>query len=401
MDVSVYDQKDRFKMGALMIAILLGVVSLWYVDELLQELRDREMKQIKLYGAAQAALSKTKGNDELTNFLFDHILTTNHSIPSIALTEVRGVIDTASVTQRNVHVPSRFQEDPSLYLLDKANEWAEDYLPIKILLDDEAQEYQYIYYTDSYLLTQLIFYPYVQLGGVLVFVFLLYMIFSAARRSEQNRVWAGLAKETAHQLGTPISSLVAWTELMRSGAVDAVSFASEIEKDTQRLTMITDRFSHIGSAPALKRTNLDTMVRQTVQYLSKRTSTKVSVTIENYLAEDACAMINVPLFGWVIENIYKNAIDAMSGVGEIRILVEPAKNQKMLAIDITDTGKGMPKKMLRRVFRPGYSTKKRGWGLGLTLTKRIVEDYHKGKVYVKKSEKNAGTTFRIMIPKAD
>lgn len=403
MNISVYDQKDRVKLAILAVAVVLGILSLYYVDALLHELRQRETRQIKMYGAAQATLSKVKGNDELTSFLFDHVLTTNYSIPSIAITVIDGQVDTASVTQRNVHIPKRLQEDQvayTQYLLQKAREWAKDYDPIEVPLDAQKTEFQFIYYTDSYLLTQLAFYPYVQLGGVLIFAFLLYMIFSAARRSEQNRVWAGLAKETAHQLGTPISSLMAWTEILKTGSEEQVGYAIEIEKDVLRLKMITDRFSHIGSKPALKRANLDATLKQTLQYMVKRVPSKIRLNFENKAPDNTCVMVNIPLFGWVIENLIKNAVDAMNGTGRISVQVGPSQGN-MLAIDITDTGKGIPKKMLRKVFRPGYTTKKRGWGLGLTLTKRIVEQYHGGKIYVKRSEKNLGTTFRILIPSAD
>jgi two-component system, sporulation sensor kinase D len=265
--------------------------------------------------------------------------------------------------------------------------------PIVVELD--GGERNVIYYQESLLLTQLKFYPYVQLGIFGVFLLVAYSLFSTARKSEQNQVWVGMAKETAHQLGTPLSSLIAWVELLRLKGVEE-EVTTEIEKDIKRLETITERFSKIGSQPELKPENVVAVMKNSLSYLQMRVSNKVAFHLNSY-SDNITAPINIPLFEWVIENLCKNAIDAMNGSGSITVDIN--ENVKDIFIDITDSGKGIPKSNLKTVFQPGYTTKKRGWGLGLTLVKRIIEIYHSGKIFVKKSELNKGTTFRIILNK--
>jgi signal transduction histidine kinase len=266
--------------------------------------------------------------------------------------------------------------------------------PIRIDLADTG--IHYIYYQDSFLLTQLKYYPLVQFGVIAVFLLIAYLLFSYARKSEQNQVWVGMAKETAHQLGTPLSSMVAWMELLKLKGLDEDTIR-EIEKDVQRLETITDRFSKIGSAARLENTDIVAMVYETVNYIRSRVSAKVTFNIQPDAAQQILIPLNTHLFEWVIENLCKNAVDAMEGNGQVNI--EITEDTDHIHIDIGDTGKGIPKSRFKTIFRPGYTSKSRGWGLGLTLSKRIVENYHSGRIYVKSSVLNKGTIFRIILKK--
>ena len=252
----------------------------------------------------------------------------------------------------------------------------------------------YIYYSDSVVITQLKYFPYVQMIIVGLFLLISYLIFSTFRNAEQNQVWIGMAKETAHQLGTPLSSLMAWVQLLEARGVDK-STITELNKDIERLETITDRFSKIGANPDLRETSVEAVMAQAISYLRPRLSSKVLFEINQNQGSDVRAMINEPLFGWVIENIFKNAVDAMVGNGKITVDISPEIQN--VYIDISDTGKGIPGVSHKAVFQPGYTTKKRGWGLGLSLAKRIIENYHNGKIFVKRSEPDKGTTFRIVL----
>jgi len=264
--------------------------------------------------------------------------------------------------------------------------------PIKVKFGNRVVNY--IYYTDSIIITQLRYFPFVQLVIIGLFLFISYLIFSTFRNAEQNQVWIGLAKETAHQLGTPLSSLIAWVQLLEARGTDKDTIA-ELNKDIKRLEVITDRFSKIGSAPELTDTVISKVMSSTIDYLRPRISKKVEFEITQNHEGEIKAMINRPLFSWVIENIIKNAVDAMNGKG--KITVEICDEIQNVYIDITDTGKGIPASGHKAVFQPGYTTKKRGWGLGLSLAKRIIEIYHSGKIFVKRSEPDSGTTFRIVL----
>jgi signal transduction histidine kinase len=274
------------------------------------------------------------------------------------------------------------------------------YLPIEVLLKDpKTQEVfgkQYVYYKNSFLLTQLTAYPYIQLFVLAIFGFISYLAFNYSRTSEQNQVWVGLAKETAHQLGTPLSSLMAWVEVLRDDPeISNKGIVDELDKDISKLLMVTERFSSIGSIPTLKNENIYQLVNRVVSYLQPRVSSKIKIEVYA-LSESIQAMVHPPLFEWVLENLCKNAVDAMGSSGTIAIKILRGNDNKVL-IDISDTGKGIPKPMISNVFKPGFTTKKRGWGLGLTLAKRIIELYHEGKIFVKNSEENSGTTFRIEL----
>jgi len=266
--------------------------------------------------------------------------------------------------------------------------------PIEIILDKDKKNY--IFYQDSFLLTQLRYYPYIQFGIIGLFLIIAYSLFNIARKSEQNRVWVGLAKETAHQLGTPLSSLIAWVEMLKLKGVES-EVTNEIKKDITRLETITERFSKIGSVPTLQKENIAEFLKNTIGYLQSRVSGKVVFSLNTNNNTEILVPLNIPLFEWVIENLCKNAIDAIGGNGSITIDV--TNENDVVIIDVTDTGKGIPKSKFNTVFEPGFTTKQRGWGLGLSLAKRIIENYHSGKIFVKRSELNVGTTFRMILKK--
>ncbi|MEQ8907832.1 MAG: HAMP domain-containing sensor histidine kinase [Vicingaceae bacterium] len=291
------------------------------------------------------------------------------------------------------NIDSTKVEDPE-YIQEQIEEMEAANKPISIDLGDGKK--RYIYYNDSPLLTTLKFYPFVQWGVIALFLLIAYYLFSTARNAEQNQVWVGMAKETAHQLGTPLSSLLAWIEVLRSKNVDQ-DVINELSKDLGRLETVTERFSKIGSAPKLEQEDINQVIKGTLAYLKTRLSKKVKFSHTTSNGNKVMASVNIPLLEWVLENIIKNAVDAISGEGEIEIHV--TDQSQFVYIDISDNGKGIPKNARKTVFQPGFTTKQRGWGLGLSLTKRIIENYHSGKVFVKQSEVGHGTTFRIVLNK--
>jgi signal transduction histidine kinase len=380
----VYEQKNWWKRGLFITAVLIGVVSLWYTRQLVDILAQEEQKKVVLWANATKELVTA---DENTNFEFLlNIIRDNETIPVILVDDSSRIID-----YRNLDTTLAKNE---AYLYEQLQEMKNLNEPIRILYDTEHNRNNYLYYKNSVILTRLKSYPYYQLSIIALFVLVAYLAFSASRRAEQNQVWVGMSKETAHQLGTPISSLNGWIQLLRDSATaEQETIVDELQHDVQRLEMITERFSKIGSAPLLQTVNLVPMVDQFVSYLKNRTSSKVQYEV---VADETSvsARINEPLMQWVLENICKNAIDAMGGEGHIRIHVFATPQHPV--IDITDSGKGISKSKFKTVFKPGYTTKKRGWGLGLSLVKRIVEEYHSGKVFVKESSPK-GTTFRIVL----
>lgn len=313
-------------------------------------------------------------------------------------------VNTASVpviytdsTRRNVlavgNVDSSIITNP-VKLQERIQLMAEQNTPIEIDLGEGGMNY--IYYEQSTLLTQLKYYPYVQFGVIGLFLLISYSLFSTARKSEQNQVWVGMSKETAHQLGTPLSSLMAWVELLKAQGVDE-AIINELNRDVDRLNTITERFSKIGSVPNMQSENIYEVLEHAVDYIKLRTSRNVSFAVRCEEKRPVSAKISIPLFEWVIENLCKNAVDAMDGKGSITVDITDAT--QFVYIDVTDTGKGIPKSKMKTVFEPGFTTKQRGWGLGLSLCKRIIENYHNGKIFVKRSEPGVGTTFRIVLNK--
>ena len=391
--MNIYQNKSEFKIIVVLIALIIGFFSLYYTNNLVNQLVEREKEQIELYAAALRYTLDIE-NDQPLTFIYQELIITNNSIPVIQ-TDAEGNI----LTHRNIKFPDKVSEERKLEILEaQLAVMKEENPPIIVVYGQNKEHRNMIYYRNSYLIYQLRYYPYAQLSVVLIFGLLTYIAFSYSRRAEQNRVWVGLAKETAHQLGTPISSLMAWLDYLRSDE----SFAhqevfEELEKDIRRLEMITARFSNIGSQPTLTNENLHQVVQEIIAYLRPRISSKVDIQIINYLLPETNVRINRYLFEWVLENLCKNAVDAMNGVGKIEIKLKITTNHKKIIIDVSDTGKGIPKSKIKKVFYPGYTTKKRGWGLGLTLAKRIIEDYHRGTIFVKSSELNRGTKFRIIL----
>ncbi len=280
------------------------------------------------------------------------------------------------------------------FLKNQISLMAQQNQPIEVAFGNGTRSY--IFYQESTLLTQLKYYPYVMFGIIGLFLLIAYLLFSTARRVEQNQVWVGMAKETAHQLGTPLSSLMAWLDYLKSKGLDAET-ATEIEKDVKRLETITERFSKIGSVPKLETVDVISVLNDSVNYMKLRTSKNVLFSVASNNVKEIFAQLNIPLFEWVIENLIRNSVDAMDGTGEIKIVV--SDQTQFVYIDVSDTGKGILKSKYKTVFEPGFTTKQRGWGLGLSLTKRIIENYHSGKIFVKTSEIGKGTTFRIVLNK--
>ncbi|WP_428653669.1 sensor histidine kinase [Runella sp.] len=388
--IDIYGQKNLYQIFIGINLALIGIASIIYTYNIVENIDAREKRQLKLY-AQLIEYSANHPIAEDNTFLFEVVKDNifQSRIPTIWVGE-----DNVPIDGTNLDLPTHNPSEKQKLLNEAFDEMKDEHPPIEV---DVAGTKQYIFFSDSSLLVQMRYYPYVQLLSLIVLAFLAYLVFSASRTAEQNRVWVGLAKETAHQLGTPIASLMGWVEFFRTDPDRYPDeYTGEIEKDVKRLEMITTRFSSIGSTPAMKNENLAEVVSTFLDYLKRRISTKVKVTFVNDLPEERQMNINRNLFEWVIENISKNAVDAMTGVGALKVRIFML-NKHELAIDITDTGKGISRGNWQKVFKPGISTKKRGWGLGLTLAKRIIEEYHGGKLFVKNSEVGKGTTFRIVL----
>jgi len=346
-----------------------------------------ERKSVELWAEATQKLASADINSNQDITFLNDIIIRNTSIPIIITDSLDEIGDS-----RNIRFS---EENKEKVLLRKLHKMKEDNEPITISVSETQK--QYLYYGDSILLENLKFYPIVQFGVIILFILVAYVAFNSSRNAEQNQVWVGMSKETAHQLGTPISSLMAWVELLKMQNIDE-NLIQEFEKDTERLQKITERFSKIGSIPELIPTDVAETIRSTIEYLKTRSSGKVKFILDFDPDKRYEAPLNSPLFSWVIENLCKNAIDAMNNTGTIQVSISEKVDQ--LFIEVSDTGKGISKAYFKTVFQPGFTTKKRGWGLGLSLAKRIVENYHKGKIFLKQSEINKGTTFRIVLNKA-
>lgn len=381
---NIYEKKTRWKFLLFLAAILIGFLSLTYTNWLVKQLSAQEKEKVELWAEAVRQLTSSASDDVNLNFVFS-VIENNNTVPVI-LTDSSGTI----VSYRNLDTTKVERKN---YLANQLKSMKEQNDSIIIDLGDGDKNF--IYYSDSTVLTMLMYFPYVQLGVIILFILVSYFAFSYSRKAEQNKVWIGLSKETAHQLGTPTSSLNAWVELLKQD-VNRASIVDELEKDAKRLEKITERFSKIGSKPVLTPINLIQTLQNSVNYLKNRSSHKINIVIDNPPHEIEIPL-NESLFEWVIENLCKNAIDAMEGEGTITIRVQD--NTQIVYIDVVDTGKGIPKSKHKTIFKPGYTTKQRGWGLGLSLSKRIVETYHEGKIFVLSSEPEKGTTFRIVLKK--
>jgi signal transduction histidine kinase len=379
-----YQNKNRIKWLIFISSVIISFGSIFYTNLLVEELKERERRQIQLFAIA---LEYASVNTDALSFINEEIIKQNNSIPVI-IVDLEGI----AIEYRNIKFRKNAVSDEIDKVIQKELEKMKaEYEPI--LIEDSFL----VYYRNSELLTSLKYYPYIQLAVILVFGALAYAVFNQSKIAEQNRVWAGLTKETAHQLGTPIASLMAWIDYLRNSPVweENKEVIKEMDKDVVKLRMVTERFSSIGSTPSIQPENVFSVVDEAITYLRPRISTKVEMKVNGY-ANNIDAMLNKPLFEWVIENLCKNAVDAMKGQGEISIDIIK-ESERYVFVDITDTGKGMEKSMYKKVFNPGFTTRQRGWGLGLTLAKRIIEGYHNGKIFVKNSEPGKGTTFRIVL----
>lgn len=384
-----YNKKRRWKILLLLLAMAIGAGAFFYTSWLIKNMAIEERKSVELWAEATQKLASTDINSNQDITFLNNIIVRNTTIPIIITDSLDHILDNGF---RNIRINDSNKDKVLANELLKMKEHNE---PITITISEH--EKQYLYYRDSVLLQNLKFYPIVQFGVIFLFILIAYFAFSSSRKAEQNQVWVGMSKETAHQLGTPISSLMAWVELLKMHNIDE-NLVQEFEKDTQRLQKITERFSKIGSVPELVPTDVADTVRTTVEYLKTRSSGKIKFVLDFDQEIKYKVPLNSALFSWVIENLCKNAIDAMNNAGTIQISITEKADQ--VFIDVADTGKGISKTHFKTVFQPGFTTKKRGWGLGLSLAKRIVENYHKGKIFLKHSEINKGTTFRIILNKA-
>jgi LytS/YehU family sensor histidine kinase len=390
-----YKDNSRLKWVILVVSVVISIGSIYYTNILVNQLKERERDQVKLFARTLEYVLNESDNN--ITFITEEIIYKNNSIPTIVVDDKGSVVDIRNInidsTQSNEKIREQFGRE--------IQGMQEAYEPIIIQLkdptnNDEVFGTQKLYYKNSFLLTQLIAYPYIQLSVIAIFGFISFLAFNYSKTSEQNRVWVGLAKETAHQLGTPLSSLMAWIEVLRDDPdIKNKGIVDELDKDIRKLKVVTERFSSIGSTPTLKQENIFSLINNVVGYLQPRVSSKVNFEVYT-LSETIEAKVHPPLFEWVIENLCKNAVDAMGNSGTIAIKILRGNDGKVF-IDISDTGKGIPKASISSVFKPGFTTKKRGWGLGLALAKRIIELYHKGKIFVKSSEETQGTTFRIEL----
>jgi signal transduction histidine kinase len=387
--VKIYRQKKQWKFLLVLFAAIIGGLSLWYTNKLMDKLSAEEHKRIELWAEATQQLINSNPDQDVS-FLFE-VLRNNETIPVI-LVNMEGEI----LSYRNLDSIKMLD---TVYQQKKLNEFMNNGKENFIIKTEEGIPLNKIYYSDSNLLKQLYYYPYIQLALVFLFILVSYFAFNISRKAEQDQVWLGMSKETAHQLGTPISSLMAWLEILKETYSDNPELFKELEKDIKRLEKITDRFSKIGSQPQLSPMNIFEVLEGSLTYMKSRIPHTIKINTEFSLDKNILIPINPGLFEWVIENLCKNAVDAIGEQGEINISVE--KHLNSIFIDIKDTGKGIHKKNFKTVFNPGYTTKNRGWGLGLSLVKRIVEQYHQGKVFVKQSEIGVGTTFRIVLKTSD
>ena len=374
---SIYDARQKLKMLFTGLAVIIAIGSFIITESLVKRLSREEQTRMEIWANATKELVRMNEDCDIT--FVQQVIEANTTIP-VVLVDAKGNV----LSYRNIEVQSE-KELPALIL-----DYKKKNAPIVINLGDN--QIQRLYYGNSVLLTYLSYFPFIQL--IAVFLFLVFVIWAllSTKKAEQNKVWVGLSKETAHQLGTPISSLMAWTEILKTKHPED-SLLFEMEKDVSRLRTIAERFSQIGSKTELELVNLNQALADTLQYLRTRLSKKVDIQLN--MEDEVFCHINISLFEWVIENLCKNAVDAMDGEGKINISL--LSRGKEIRIDVADSGKGMTKKNMRKIFNPGFTTKKRGWGLGLSLAKRIVEDYHKGKIFVRKTEVGKGTVFRIVF----
>jgi len=387
--MSYFQNRKRWKIILFLFAVSIVIFTLWYTHRLADYIAKEEIKKAEEIASAYNLLNSNTSDELELSKALDKIKL-NATIPVIWANSKDEILAAKNFDSLKINRNKN-------YLAAELKKLKTKEQFIVVLLPDEQK--QYLYYKDSDLLVSIRKYPFYVLALVALFFVISYAAFTSARRAEQNQVWVGLAKETAHQLGTPLSSLTAWIDILReklNSDDDALMF-DEMQKDIDRLVLIAERFSKIGSVPELEKCRIIDVLQNGVDYISKRASKRINIYLEKDTNINLFAMLNPPLFEWVLENLMKNALDAMDDKGEIH--VKAFKHDGFIFIDINDTGKGVPKNKFEQIFEPGYSTKKRGWGLGLTLARRIVEEYHHGKIFVKESSPK-GTTFRIQLQQA-
>lgn len=393
---NIYDIRRYGTVVFLIISVVMAAVFLWVSNSLVRDLAAQERDRMQIWADATKEIinsADTSGSGNV-DFLLS-IIERNRNIP-VLLTDGDGNI----LLHRNFDLPERsdsvapweISEANSAFLHEKLMKMRES--PNVIEIELSPGECQYLYYEDSKLLHRLSYYPYVQLLVMLAFIIAVYFAVTSTKKAEQNKVWVGLSKETAHQLGTPISSLMAWMEILPSMGVDAET-VGEMNKDVMRLSTIASRFGKIGSRPRMMATDVNEIVDRAAGYMASRIPSRINLSVVRH-PDPLTADMSDSLFQWVIENLIKNAVDAMDGHGEIHVAT--LRDGQLAVIEVADTGRGLPRKHFKTIFNPGYTTKKRGWGLGLTLAKRIIEQYHGGRIFVKSSEPGSGTTFRIQLP---
>ena len=386
------EKLKRLKIGIILAAVIVSVASLIISHSLISDLSKQEKSNMLIWAEAMKSLANADENSDLNLVL--QVINGNNTIPVI-VTSSKGEI----ITSRNLYIPTKYQKDSIPYLQETAQKMQHSGKYFKVNLTNNTteshkqQDYILVSYDESIMLKRLASYPYIQLVVVGLFGLIGIWALLSAKRAEQNRVWVGLSKETAHQLGTPISSLMAWEEILKEKYPND-PLIPELNNDILRLQLVAERFSKIGSTPKLEYKDLESLIVHVTDYMTKRTSHNIKIDYDIEFPQ-LKAYISAPLLEWVIENLLKNAIDAMNGKGNIQILVHTIKEKAV--IDVSDTGKGIDKKDFKNVFRPGFTSKSRGWGLGLSLAQRIIQEYHHGKIYVKNSEINKGTTFRIEL----
>ena len=383
--MNIYSKNQKWKLSLLGFAIAIAISSLFITNSLVTELKKEERKKIELWAFSMKQLNNINIGEECNYSLSIKVITDNDNIPVILVDECDSILDF-----RNLNINTDNLSNPSLRKILNIMKGQHEPITIDILGDK-----QLLYYKDSALLSRLRYYPFFQLGFIGLFIFIAYLVFNASRKSEQNKVWAGMAKETAHQIATPLSSLMAWIELLKEKA-GTESMVLEMSKDIKRLETITDRFSKIGSKSELQQADSVALIRQSIEYLKSRMSINALFTLD-LPNKKIVIPLNTILFEWVIENLCKNAVDAIKGKGEIRVSITEDINN--VIINITDNGEGIDRSILKNIFKPGVTSKKRGWGLGLSLSKRIIEEYHKGSIFLMQTEQGVGTTFTIHLPK--
>ncbi|HVN58376.1 MAG TPA: HAMP domain-containing sensor histidine kinase [Bacteroidales bacterium] len=382
--MNFYTHKTLWKMILLALAAAIGFTSLLYTNSLVKKLKAEERKKVELWARATRQIISSPEQGKNLDFVYS-ITEDNTTVPVI-------------LTDGNDSIISAVNFDHSRtgdrkYLRTRLEKMKGKTEPIVIDFGDGY--INRIYYRDSTILTKLIYYPYVQLSVIIMFILVSYVAFSSSRKAEQNQVWVGMSKETAHQLGTPTSSLAGWVEILQMKHPE-VGLAAEMARDVARLEKVTERFSKIGARPDIAGEDIIAIIQQTIEYLRSRSSSKMTFTLDP-VDHSIIVPVNAALFSWVIENICKNAIDATEGTGMITLKIIEAADHAV--IDVSDTGKGMPKSSFKKIFRPGFTTKERGWGLGLSLAKRIIEEYHNGRIFVRYSEPGRGTCIRIVLKK--